>query len=564
MFINRLFLLFFKFLPQTNSLIDSDTDVGLLVAYIYQVWRRKSSAMDAVTHKLIFSPQLRVPTAREIWEDGSLTAAAILGLLTIVVLRYVRSPWRKVPPSPWRLPIIGNTLHLMDKSWLLSSNCKQRFGEVMYLDAAGQPTIVFNSLKSAFDLLERRASNYSDRPRLVMAQEILSNGLVFALMNYGERWRRLRRAAHEALSKKALRNYHPIQTKEATILVSSLLMPSASLYPDKQFQRFAASTIMSILYDHPTMVSEHDETLKMIEEYTLRLSHSAAPGSNLVDIFPWMMHIPERFAKWKREGGRQFHEDYAMFRGLINRVRVDMANGGNRPSFSASLIQNPERNKLSEPEMSFLVGLMHAAGAETTATTLNWWTFAMIAYPEKQRKAQAELDAVVGRDRLPTFADAPCLPYLSAVIKETLRWRPVVRFGAPHAATEDDWYEGLFIPKGAICIPNTWNCSHDRAVFGEDADEFRPERHLDEHGKLLSGPLETNQAGHVTFGFGRRICVGKDLALDSLFISDGTDTVGDNPGACLITRPAPYDCVVRRRFTGMESILEEERERLEI
>jgi len=57
----------------------------------------------------------------------------------------------------------------------------------MYLDAAGQPTVVFNSLKIAFDLLDHRASNYSDRPRFVMAQEILCNGLLFSLMNYGER-----------------------------------------------------------------------------------------------------------------------------------------------------------------------------------------------------------------------------------------------------------------------------------------------------------------------------------------------------------------------------------------
>jgi len=57
----------------------------------------------------------------------------------------------------------------------------------MYLDAAGQPTVFLNSLKTAFDLLDHRASNYSDRPRLVMAQEILNNGLLFLLMNYGER-----------------------------------------------------------------------------------------------------------------------------------------------------------------------------------------------------------------------------------------------------------------------------------------------------------------------------------------------------------------------------------------
>jgi hypothetical protein len=54
----------------------------------------------------------------------------------------------------------------------------------MYLDAAGSPTIVINSLKPAVELLERRSTNYSDRPRLIMAQEILSKGLVMGFMNY--------------------------------------------------------------------------------------------------------------------------------------------------------------------------------------------------------------------------------------------------------------------------------------------------------------------------------------------------------------------------------------------
>jgi len=142
----------------------------------------------------------------------------------------------------------------------------------------------------------------------------------------------------------------------------------------------------------------------------------------------------------------------------------------------------------------------------------------MIAFPEVQRRAQAELDSVIGRDRLPTFADAPRLPYVCAIVREILRWRPALPFGVPHAATKDDWYEGMFIPKGTVCMANIWHCNHDRAVFGEDADEFRPERYLNRKGELVSGAVETNQAGNVSFGFGRRICVGKDLANDSLFI----------------------------------------------
>jgi len=108
-------------------------------------------------------------------------------------------------------------------------------------------------------------------------------------------WRRMRRAAHEALAKRAVQNYHPIQMKEATILASSLLSSSTGEKLAKQFHRVAASTILSIVYDYPTLESIDDPTLKKIEDYVLRLSHAAMPGSYFVNIFPWMLHIPERF-----------------------------------------------------------------------------------------------------------------------------------------------------------------------------------------------------------------------------------------------------------------------------
>jgi cytochrome P450 len=159
-----------------------------------------------------------------------------------------------------------------------------------------------------------------------------------------------------------------------------------------------------------------------------------------------------------------------------------------------------------------------SAGFETTSASLMWWTTAMAAFPDVQRRAQAELDTVIGRTRLPTFADAPRLPYVRAIVREVLRWRPPFPLGVPHEATEDGWYEGMFIPKGTTCIANLWHCNHDRTVFGDDADEFKPERHFGDDGELLPGPKETNQEGHVSFGFGRRICVGKHLANDSLFV----------------------------------------------
>ena len=159
-----------------------------------------------------------------------------------------------------------------------------------------------------------------------------------------------------------------------------------------------------------------------------------------------------------------------------------------------------------------------SGGSGTTASVLNWWALAMVAFPEAQRRAQAELDVVVGRDRLPTFSDAPYLPYIHAIVKETLRWRPIAPLGVPHIATREDWYEGMYIPKGTACIANIWQCNHDRTVYGDDADEFRPERFLNERGELTSGPMNPNQEGHSSYGFGRRTCVGKLLANDALFM----------------------------------------------
>ena len=104
----------------------------------------------------------------------------------------------------------------------------------------------------------------------------------------------MRRAAHESLTKRVVQNYQPIQTKEATILVSSLLAPSANLKQYQHFKRLAASTIMSIVYDYPTIMSEHDQAVEKIEKYLDRISSALTVGSYFVDIFPWMNYIPAR------------------------------------------------------------------------------------------------------------------------------------------------------------------------------------------------------------------------------------------------------------------------------
>jgi cytochrome P450 len=110
-----------------------------------------------------------------------------------------------------------------------------------------------------------------------------------------------------------------------------------------------------------------------------------------------------------------------------------------------------------------LVLLRSVGGGDTISSVMAFWVLAMLAYPEMQARAHAELDAVVGRDRLPTFADYPHLPYIRAMVKELLRWRPP----APRRCMEDDWHEGMFIPK-KFCMPNVWLMNRDPKIYGEN------------------------------------------------------------------------------------------------
>jgi cytochrome P450 len=83
----------------------------------------------------------------------------------------------------------------------------------------------------------------------------------------------------------------------------------------------------------------------------------------------------------------------------------------------------------------------------------------------------------------------------------------------------DDWYEGMFIPKGTICIANLWHMNRDPEVYGQNTEDFDPTRYLDIPGEMAPGESHIREEGHFSYGFGRRICVGRHMADNSLFIN---------------------------------------------
>ncbi|KAF7585980.1 hypothetical protein BBP40_009752 [Aspergillus hancockii] len=155
-----------------------------------------------------------------------------------------------------------------------------------------------------------------------------------------------------------------------------------------------------------------------------------------------------------------------------------------------------------------------------SASVMQWFSALIPSYPEVQRRAQEELDRIVGRDRLPNVEDEGNLPFCRAIIKEVERCHNPFWLGTPHMASEDFTYNGYFIPKDTVLVLNTWTLHHDEKRYPQ-AHTFNPERYMNDsltsaHSSILA---DANKRDHWMFGAGRRICPAIGLAEREIWLT---------------------------------------------
>ncbi|KAJ7076202.1 cytochrome P450 [Mycena belliarum] len=497
----------------------------------------------------------------------------MLGLI-ITARSYKHARKGKLPPGPKGWPIIGNLLQLRGKkSWLQFAEWRRRYGDIFYINLAGQDTVVISSLEIASELLERRAGIYSDRARNIVAGELLTGGLVFAFSQHNDAWKRQRRGAHEALNKQVVKAYCPLQETEAILLISQYLSSPGEW--ESHLRRASMSLVHSIMYGLPPVLDSEDPDILRVNRFTVRALEAAAPGAFLVDSINWLEYLPRWMSPWRRYAEAIFKADSILFDELFEDVRRKVEAGDETPSVASSMIRDQESLNLTNREAAWVSATLFAGGSGTTPAQLSWFMLAMVLYPEVQRRAQAELDRVVGRGRLPTFKDYDNLPYIRAVVKETLRWNGIAPLSIPHRLSQDDYYEGYFLPKGTLCIVNAWSLHHEKAIYGSNAYEFEPARYLvDDHTELRDALPDTREEGHHGFGFGRRICVGRHVVNNTMFIdiacilwsfhieptvNEKGEVFHPDPMDCidegLVVRPKPFPCSITPRNEDVESVV---------
>ncbi|KXH69314.1 cytochrome P450 [Colletotrichum salicis] len=307
---------------------------------------------------------------------------------------------QRMAPGPLPLPLFGNIFHIpSSRQWMKFEEWSLKYQSTIITIWDGHtPVVICNDAWSMSDLGDKRANIFSSRPVKTLTGKIFGlNKFNQAGLAYGEQWRVHRRLTHSAANAQMIQAYRPSQANEAKLLIEDCLTK-----PDRFVDsalRFTVS-IISIIAWGRRIGTESDTVLKVASAY-VGSANLGFLGKTYTEAIPALADI--------------------------------------------------------KVEISNLTGNFIGAGVDTTTSTMLTFVLAMCLNQDVQSKAYEEIDRIIGRDRCPDWSDEDSLPYLAAVINETLRWRPAFALGGPpHAPIEDDIYNGFFFPRGTSIIGNLY------------------------------------------------------------------------------------------------------------
>ncbi|KAJ2922909.1 hypothetical protein H1R20_g14169, partial [Candolleomyces eurysporus] len=356
---------------------------------------------------------------------------AILSVLYVAkrLLSHRRS--HPLPPGPKRLPLLGNLLDMpTGQEWFTFADWGKKWGDIVSVSIFGQEFIIINSTEVATDLLEKRSSIYSDRPVMPMGGELVGWKNTLVLIPYGERFRTYRKLFHQIIgTHAAMSKFHPVEEEETRNFLQLLLAKPEEFA--SHVRRTAGAIILRISHGYKIQEKE-DPFVKLADEATEQFSLSTAPGGFLVNLVPQLKHIPEWFpgAGFQRTAKAWGSTLRAMVDGPHRFVKDQMASGSAEPSFTSNLLGSETKvTEEAEFDIKWSAASLYSGGSDTTVSSIHAFFLAMSLFPDVQKKAQAEIDSVVGGSRLPTFGDRERLPYVNAVALELLRWHAVTPTG---------------------------------------------------------------------------------------------------------------------------------------
>ncbi|XP_057487211.1 cytochrome P450 736A117-like [Actinidia eriantha] len=440
--------------------------------------------------------------------------------LTLLLKRLSATPPppHKTPlPSPPRLPIIGNLhqLGLFPHRSLHSLSIKH--GPLMLLRFGSKPVLTVSSAAAAREIMKTQDLVFANRPRSTVISKLLYDSRDVAFSPYGEYWKQIRSlCVVHLLSNKRVLLFRTVREEETALMINKIKQSYSSLSSSVVN---LTELFMSLTNDVVCRVAlgrkfggerRFKELLGEFAEYL-----GFFDVGDYIPLLGWVKKINGLYGRVERvakelddfiesvveeheRGGREGgHEDFVD--ALLQVQRENVASGSpiHRESVKALMLE------------------ILAAGMNSTALVLEWMMAELLRHPLILKKLQNEVREIAGVKRTITEDELKKMPYLKAVIKETLRLHPLVPL-VPRESTCDTQVMGYDIEARTQVFTNAWIIGRDPSLWARP-NEFWPERFMDSLVDFRGHDFE-----FIPFGAGRRGCPGIQfvMSVDELALAN--------------------------------------------
>ncbi|KAK7403524.1 hypothetical protein QQX98_010702 [Neonectria punicea] len=446
-------------------------------------------------------------------------AAGIVAIYLLVkFLNATNTPKIKGLPEIPGVPIFGNLLQLGTDHARVAQKWAAKYGPVFQTRLGNRSSltvlkrVVFvNSYESVKHIWITHQSALISRPTFHTFHSVVSSsqGFTIGTSPWDASCKARRKAAGTALNRPAVQSYMPILDLESTMSIKEMLQDcqggTKDLDPSPYFARFALNTSLTLNYGCRIHGNIDSELLHEITYVEREISNFRSTSNNWQDYVPLL-----RLWGAQNTAAQEFRVRRDTYlTNLLNDLKQRIADGTDKPCITGNILKDPEA-KLNEAEIKSICLTMVSAGLDTVPVNLVMG-LAYLSSPEGQAVQAKALKAI--EEMYPNGeAWEKCLveekvPYVTALVKETLRYWTVIPICLPRTSIKDIPYEGSVIPAGTDFFMNAYAADYDSKRF-DQPDQFIPERFLSD---------KEGGTPHYAYGAGSRMCAGSHLANRELY-----------------------------------------------
>nr|BAC43460.1 putative cytochrome P450 [Arabidopsis thaliana] len=399
-------------------------------------------------------------------------------LITLFLLKqFLKRTANKVnlPPSPWRLPLIGNLHQLSLHPHRSLHSLSLRYGPLMLLHFGRVPILVVSSGEAAQEVLKTHDLKFANRPRSKAVHGLMNGGRDVVFGPYGEYWRQMKSVCIlNLLTNKMVASFEKIREEELNEMIKKLEKASSSSSSENLSELFV--TLPSDVTSRIALGRKHseDETARDLKKRVRQIMELLGefPIGDYVPALAWIDRINGFNARIK--------EVSQGFSDLMDKVVQEHLEAGNHKEDFVDILLPIESEKsigfqAQRDDIKFMILDMFIGGTSTSSTLLEWIMTELIRNPNVMKKLQDEIRSTIRpHGSYIKEKDVENMKYLKAVIKEVFRVHPPLPLILPRLLSEDVKVKGYNIAAGTEVIINAWAIQRDPAIWGPDAEEFKP------------------------------------------------------------------------------------------